>query len=265
MLNNVFLKTLRDHRKSFFFWAIGTSALTILTILFYPMVSDVPELSEIFDEESAVAMLFAGGFTDMTSPEGFLNSQLFAMLIPLLLIIFSISRCSDAIATEEDRGTLDVLLSYPISRLRVISEKLMAILLESICLSLVIWLSVVIGATIVKMDLSVTGPLSITVSALLLSITFGTLALAATAVKGKRGIAVGMSGGIGVLTYFVYALTPLTDSLKHGSKLSPFHYYITADPLTNGLNVTHATVLILISIVLCTIALLTFNRRDLAV
>ena len=128
MLNNVFLKTLRDHRKSFFFWAIGTSALTILTILFYPMVSDVPELSEIFDEESAVAMLFAGGFTDMTSPEGFLNSQLFAMLIPLLLIIFSISRCSDAIATEEDRGTLDVLLSYPISRLRVISEKLMAIL-----------------------------------------------------------------------------------------------------------------------------------------
>ena len=57
MLNNVFLKTFRDNRKSFLFWAIGTSALIILTVLFFPQVSDIPELSEIFDKESAINLL----------------------------------------------------------------------------------------------------------------------------------------------------------------------------------------------------------------
>lgn len=265
MLNNVFLKTFRDNRKSFLFWAIGTSALIILTVLFFPQVSDIPELSEIFDKESAIASVFMGGFTDMTSPEGYLNSQLFAMAIPLILIIFSINRCSGTIATEEDRGTLDVLLSHPISRLRVISEKLIAILLESVFLSVVIFVSVVIGASMVKMDLSITGPLSVTISTLLLSTLFGTLALAVTAVNGKRGIAIGISGGIGVLTYFIYALTPLTETLKHGSKISPWHYYINADPLSNGLNLVHAGTLISITILFSTIALFMFNKRDISV
>jgi ABC-2 type transport system permease protein len=229
------------------------------------MVSDIPELSEIFDEETAVASIFMGGFTDMTSPEGYLNSQLFAMAIPLLLIIFSINCYSGTIATEEDRGTLDVLLSHPISRLRVISEKLIAILLESVFLSIVIWLSVVIGAAMVKMDLSIAGPLSVTVSALLLSTTFGALALAATAMNGKRGIAIGISGGVGFLTYFVYALAPLSETLKHGSKISPWHYYITADPLSNGLNLVHAGILISITILFCAIALFMFNKRDISV
>ncbi len=45
----------------------------------------------------------------------------------------------------------------------------------------------------------------------------------------------------------------------------PFYYYIGADPLTNGLNLAHAGVLIGITAALLAMAIVTFERRDLAV
>ena len=61
MLRNVFLKSLRDQRKSLIFWGLGIAALTLVTILFYPAVKDAPEFSELFDEAETLARVFAGG------------------------------------------------------------------------------------------------------------------------------------------------------------------------------------------------------------
>ena len=42
MLRNVFLKSLRDQRRSLMFWGIGVAVLSLVTILFYPAVKDAP-------------------------------------------------------------------------------------------------------------------------------------------------------------------------------------------------------------------------------
>jgi putative exporter of polyketide antibiotics len=46
--------------------------------------------------------------------------------------------------------------------------------------------------------------------------------------------------------------------------LSPFYLYIDHDPLRNGFSVPHLLVLIAISTVAVTLAVVTFDRRDLA-
>ena len=68
-----------------------------------------------------------------------------------------------------------------------------------------------------------------------------------------------------MVAYFLNALAPLVESLESSRMLSPFYYYIGADPLTNGLNPGHVAVLIGLTAVLLAVALFTFNRRDLAV
>lgn len=40
MLRNVFLKTLRDHRRSLIGWAIGLTAFTVFVLAFYPTVRE---------------------------------------------------------------------------------------------------------------------------------------------------------------------------------------------------------------------------------
>lgn len=265
MLRNVFLKSLRDQRMSLMFWGIGVAALSLLTVLFYPSVKDVPDFSKLFEDQEALTRVLAGGFTDLTSPEGYLNSQLYSLLVPILFLIFTIGRGSGAIAGEEENGTLDILLSNPTVRLQVLMQKFAAMVVATSVLAFVLWLSVVVGGAIVDMGLSPWRIAQVTLSAVLLGVLFGALALMLGSAFGKRGLSTGIAGAVAVGTYFIYAFAPLVEGIEPVEKVFPFYYYIGADPLTNGLNLVHAAVLIGITAVLLVGAIVTFNRRDLAV
>ncbi len=265
MLRNVFLKSLRDQRRSLMYWGVGVAALTVLTVLFYPTISEAEELSQLFDDSDVLAQVFAGGFTDMTTPEGFLNSQLFSLLVPILLIIMAVSAGSGAIAGEEEKGTLDVLLSNPTTRLQVVVHKFAAMVAALAVVAGVMWVSIAVGAFAVDMDVSLVGVGQVTLSGLLLGILFGALALAIGSARGKRGLAIGVTGAAAVATYFVYALAPMVEELEWAQYLAPMYYYIGDDPLVNGLNLLHAGTLAVASAVLVAVSVFTFERRDLAV
>ncbi len=53
MLRNVFLKSLWDQRRSLIWWGIGFAALTLITVLFYPSFSDMPEFNDLLGDEDS--------------------------------------------------------------------------------------------------------------------------------------------------------------------------------------------------------------------
>ena len=265
MLSNIFMKTLRDQRRSLLFWGIGVAALTVVTVLFYPTISDMPELSEVFEEAEVLASVFGGGFTDITSPEGYLNSQVYALMVPILFLIFAIAMGSGAIAGEEERGTLDLLLSNPITRFEVLTQKFAAMIVSILALGLVLWVSVVLTAPFFDLDISVARTAQISLSAMLLGAVFGTLGLALGGATGKRGLTIGIAGAVAVLSYFLYTLALIADEIEPSRYASPFYYYIGADPLANGISIAHASVLVGLTAVLLAAAIYTFERRELAV
>jgi ABC-2 type transport system permease protein len=115
------------------------------------------------------------------------------------------------------------------------------------------------------MDLSLWRALQVTISGMLLGILFGALSLALGSATGKRGLSIAVAGAVALAAYFIYALMPLVEGLEVMEKVSPFYYYISGDPLANGLNLVHAAVLIALSSALLIAAIITFERRDLAV
>jgi ABC-2 type transport system permease protein len=68
---------------------------------------------------------------------------------------------------------------------------------------------------------------------------------------------------VGVVTYLFNVLAPSVDAIRSLQKLSPFYYYIGNDPLRNGLDLAHASILVAITVVLLGLALIAFERRDL--
>ena len=264
MLSSILLKNLRDQRKSFMWWSIGISALTVLTILFYPSIADSPEFDELFEKmPEALAQLFVGEVANLTSPEGYLNSQLFVLMIPLLFMFFAIARGSGAIAGEEEKGTLDLLMSYPLKRSRVVMEKFAAMVAAILTLAFVTWLGMAVGAVAVGMDISLVRIAEATLSGALLGLTFGSLAFALGCAKSNRGLSMGVASALGVAAYFLNALAPAVGILEPFRELSLFYYYIGADPLSNGLDLGHAAVLIGLTGIFLIVALVTFERRDL--
>ena len=265
MLNSVLLKTLRDQRRTFLWWSAGLSAVNALIIILYPSVEDVPELDAIMESmPEALARLFMGDVVNLTSPEGYLNSQLFILVLPLLFLVFTIGRGSGAIAGEEERGTLDLLLSLPVRRSQVVLEKFVAMVAATMALGFVSWLSMAAAALAVGMEIDFVRLGEVTLSCTLLGLAFGAMALALGCAKGSRGLCLGVTSALAIAAYFLNALAPIAESLEPAQKLSPFYLYIGADPLTSGLNFVHAGVLTGLTTGFLAIGVVLFGRRDLA-
>ena len=265
MLRNVFLTSVREQRRSLAWWVAGMGALNIVTMLFYPSFAELPEINEILEDAGPLLQAFVGDIEDFTSPEGFVDAELFAFMVPLLFIALGILGGSGAVAGEEERGTLDLLLSNPLNRWRVVVDKFAANMVVLVVLAVGTWGGLVVGALAVSMDISLARMAEATVSAALLGAAFGTLALALGSWRGKRGAAAGIAAAAAVGSYLLNSFAPLVDAIEPLKNLSLFHYYSSARPLVNGLDPAHALVLAAATLTLLAAALVMFERRDLGV
>ncbi|MGH2664009.1 MAG: ABC transporter permease [Actinomycetota bacterium] len=202
---------------------------------------------------------------DIATPEGYLNGRVFALVVPLLFLIFSIGFGARTVAGEEQRGTLELVLATPIARWRVVVEKLAAMVVSTALLGVVLWASLVLVGSSVDLGVG-PGPLGRpVVMAVLLAITFGALALGIGCATGRRSWATGIASGVAVGAYVVKAFAPIAPALETFEGLSPFYYYDAALPLVNGIDPTHVAFFLLLGFAFTSLALVTFDRRDLGV
>ena len=127
-----------SRRRSTLWWSAGTAALVALVIASYPSVRDS---STGFDSyldslpEGVVDLL--GAQAGLASPSGYLNSQIYSNLFPLLLVVLGIGAASWAVAGSEGEGTLEMLLANPVSRARVALERLAGVVVLTGAVALV--------------------------------------------------------------------------------------------------------------------------------
>jgi hypothetical protein len=120
----VFIKTIFENKKALAWWSLGLATYVLVNVAFYPDFKGQTEFDELLKSEAVKAL--SGNVSSFTSPEGYLNAQIFALVAPLLLIVYAVGRGTDAVAGEEGRGTLPSLLANPITRESVIWQKFAA-------------------------------------------------------------------------------------------------------------------------------------------
>lgn len=265
MLRNVLWKTLRDVRLAFFWWGLGLVGLVALMVSVYPSVRGNESLNRLVHDypEALKGFVAFGGELDYLSGAGYLGSELFALMVPLLLLIAAIGAGGRALAGEEEAGTLDLLLANPVSRRRIAVDKLAALGLEVLGLGLVLWVALWIGCRAADLHVSAEHLAAATASAVLLAGGYGAIALLVGAATGRRGRALGVTAALAVAAYVVNGLAPLVDALEPLQKMSPFYHYAASDPLRHGLAAAHVAVLLAIAVVAALLGPLAFDRRDL--
>ena len=208
---------------------------------------------------NAMFALFGGG--DIGTPAGWFQIETFGMMAPIMIMIVTISIGSNAVAGEEAKRTMGLLLANPITRSRVIVEKTITMALYASIVGVVAFLGTWGGALVGGMDLPVENIAAICVLLTLLGIAGGALALAIGAGTGRKGTAIWGAVGAGVGLHLLNSLGEIADN-PAWQKLSPFYYYLGSDPLNNGLDWSHVAVLVAISVVLIALAFPLFQRRD---
>ncbi len=266
MLGSVLMKTLRDQRRALVWWATGLLATAAMYASFYPSVRANAKTMDRFIKSMPEWMQnsFLSASGDYTSPAGYLHTEMFSFFAPLLLLVFAIGAGARAIAGEEERQTLDILLATPVSRRRVAVDKFLAMVAGTLGLALVLWLSIAVLGPPFDLTPDFANLGAAVVSCLLLGVAFGAIAFAVGCVTGRRGLAIGVTSAIAGISYLVDILVPAVKSLAWLQRLSPFHYYADSEPIANGLDPVHVLVLVAIAAVGFALALVGFERRDLA-
>jgi ABC-2 type transport system permease protein len=266
MRGSVLARTLHDARRGLVWWSLGLAGYVAMIVAVYPTIRDNEELKRLVEHyPDALKAFFAfGGQLDFASAQGYLGGELFSFMIPALLLVVAVGGGAGAIAGEEERGTLDLLLSSPLSRRRIALEKLVALCVELLGLGVVLWSSLWLGGRIVSMGIPAADLAGATASAVLLASAYGAIAFLLGAGTGRKALAIGISIAAAVAAFLVSSLASIVDALEPLRAVSPFHHYAAGDPLTNGLQPWHALFLLAVGATAALAGLLLFDRRDVA-
>ena len=169
-----------------------------------------------------------------------------------------------AVAGEEDRHTLDMLLANPVSRGRVLMEKLAAMAAGIVLLAGVTGAALLIESPMADMRLPAGPIIAAMVHLALLAVVFGTPVGAIGAATGNLTAARAVPAVVAVVAHIVNGLGPQVSWLEPFQKSSPFYQYAGHDPLVNGLSVPAVLVAVGTIAVLAVIGVAGFRRRDVA-
>jgi ABC-2 type transport system permease protein len=263
-LRDTFTRTLHDQVRPVGAWSIVGFLLAAMYMGLYPSIGAMDEIEAMLDQmPDAFRALFAAEGLDLSSPEGYLNVELFSFVGPLLVLAYTIGAGSGATAAEEERGTIDLLLSTPVTRARVVLDKAAASGLLTLGLAGAMWAGVAFGAFVggVAIDLARVGGAIALLT--LMSTVFGAIALLLGALTGRRMLSIGITAALVLIAYLVNALGTLIDWLEPWRPLSPFFHYTGSDPLTNGFQAGPALLLAALTAAGVAAAVLAFDRREL--
>lgn len=255
---------LRERRRGALLWALAVGAVSAMYVAFWPAMGEGAEMQALIDNMPE-ALVVAMGYEGIGSPAGYLESTVFGLLAPILLLVLAITAGARLVGGEEEDGTLELELAHPVSRSRVVAER--ALVLVVIVLAAVALLAVVtVGmVALLDMDVAVSALLATSTGLLLLVLAFGLLALAVGALTGRRGVALAVAAGLAVLGFVGDAVAPLVDWGGVIEAVSPFSWYLGADPLVAGWDPVGLALLGTVGVVALLLALVGFARRDLGV
>jgi len=263
MLRDIWIKTLWDSRRSLLGWAVGITAVSLVYGAFYPFANS-PAYAEAM-EALPRELLDAFGWNDLTSPAGYLGSTVFGLLGPALVIIFAIGLGTRAIAGDEEAGTLEVLMTLPVSRSRIVLHRALALALAMAMSAVLVLIAIVSLRGPAELDIPVGNVAAAALLLGLLGTVFGGVSMLAGAITGRRGLTLAVSAGVAVLSFLANNLASTVDMLAWAQNFSAFHYYSGSEPLRNGLAGGDTLVLAISAAVLVAASALAFERRDVGV
>jgi len=260
-LSSVFLKTLRDYRIAILGWGIGMGLVVVSPMASVASLVTTPQARE---QLVSLAASFAwnadpikvdtiGGYA--TFKIGF-----FVFLIAIWPLLVG----SRMLRGEEDRGSMDVLLSLPRPRLNVALEKLAAMWTALFMMGFLIGLLAFAGGAKFGADFGVGGGLLYGLNLVLICAVFGSVALLISQFTQEPGPAAGSTAGLLVFFIVLDMVHRVVPNSEWISRLSPIYYYNLSKPLIPGVgtNLGGMAVELALAAILGAAAIWLFVRRD---
>ncbi len=253
--------TLQRTMRSTIAWSLAMVAVMTLYSSFWPTFNQ-PDVLDAVLGQFPDGLLNAFGFQAMTTGGGYMNGTFFGVLGYFVGSAAVVAWGADAVGTSEESGDLELTLSHRVSRSQLMFEQVGALILRIVIVCAIISMAIAANNAVFDMGMS-GGDIAAQVASFgSLLILFGCVALAAGAVTGRRGPALGAGAAIAVWAFLSKAIAAMKDSVAWLHRLSPFSWAYKNEPYANGFDWAGIGALLGTAAVVVVLGWLVFLRRD---
>ena len=223
---------LRQGKIPFLIWTCSIVLLLGICIFLFPeMKGEMNEIGEMFSSMGSFTAAFGMDRLSFGTLIGYYAIEC-GNVLGLGGAFYAALCAIGMLSKEEKERTAEFLLTHPVSRTRIITEKLIAVLIQITAMNLIIYaLSIasmaIIGEEIPWKELNLLHLAYFLLQIELAGICFG---ISAFLRKGSAGVGL----GIAAVMYFLNLIANITDSASFLKYVTPFGYCDGADIVSGG-------------------------------
>ena len=225
------LHELKQNKISIIIWSAVISFMLGVCIIIYPeMSSQMVEINDMFADMGSFSAAFGVDKLNFGEFLGYFSIEC-GNVLGIGGAFFAAILGISALAKEEKEHTAEFLLSHPISRTHIITQKLISVIVQIVIMNLIV--SIVTSISIISIGEKVEWAkvLLLLLSYLLLQLEIASITFGISAFIRRGGIGIGL--GIAVIFYFMNIIANLTEDLKPLKYITPFGYTEGADIIAN--------------------------------
>ena len=105
MAAELFRRGLRDHGRALLGWCAGAAAYVLFLCAIFPSIGSSPDIEDVIQNlPEAVRGFFGLGAVDLTSGSGFVDTELFSIVLPLIAIALGIGSGPESSRARRSRA-----------------------------------------------------------------------------------------------------------------------------------------------------------------
>ena len=222
---------LKQGKMSLIVWAASIIFLMVICVLLFPeMKGEMDSVGDMFASMGSFTQAFGMDRISFGSLLGFYAVEC-GNILGLGGAFFAAFYAVTMIAKEEKDHTAEFLLTHPVSRVRVITEKLAAVMLQITLLNLTVLAASLISIACIGEEIPWKELLLLHLAYYILQVELSGICFGVSAFLRRGSIGIGL--GIATMMYFLNLISNITKEAEFLKYFTPFAYAEGTDIVTD--------------------------------
>lgn len=222
---------LKQNRISLLVWTVAISFMIAVCVFLYPeMKGEMESISDVFADMGSFSAAFGMDKVNFGTLLGYYSIEC-GNVLGLGGAFFAALCGASVLAKEEKEHTAEFLLTHPISRVKVITQKLLSVFAQIVILNVVVYIVVVGAMMVIEEQIPWEEMTLLHVAYFLLQIELAGICFGISAFLRRGSIGIGL--GVAIVMYFLNLISNITESAEFLKYVTPFGYAEGSEIVTN--------------------------------
>ena len=263
----IYRREMNRNLKGLIIWTLVISGITILNLMMFPEVAKQQAAIDQLIGQLPPSLIKAFGMDrlSMADPLGYYATKGYVMII-LFGSIYAVMLAGNMLSKEHNEKTIEFLLSKPIRRSGIVTQKLLATFTNLLIFNLAITIANYAAFKMAGAELDIRVFILLSIAPFLLHLVFASFSfLLSSQMKKSRNI-VSISLGLVFVMYFLDILSSISGKLEGLKYITPYEYVDAVEIVVNkSISTTYLGIMAAVIFIFISASYLIYQKRDIAV